>query len=125
MEFEIHVRAAALEHYHRALDLLPADARSDLPVAHNQLGIIYRTIGRLDDALFHYQESIRLYDGCGDHYQAAMVRYNVAHALLPDGRDADALDYARAALQGLQCYGDRAQRDIDKVQAMIRHIQSA
>lgn len=116
---------AALEHYHQALELLPADAVADLSAVHNQLGLIYQAIGQLDAALHHYQEDIRLCDDSGDHYGAAQTRYNVALALHGAGRRADALDYARAALQGYQRYGERAQRNIDKTQALIRMIEAA
>ncbi|WP_295440815.1 tetratricopeptide repeat protein [uncultured Thiodictyon sp.] len=115
----------ALGHYHQALDLLPADAVNSLSVAHNQLGMIYKNIGQLDQALPHYQQAIRLFEGAGDHHHAAAARYNVAIALLQANRHTDALDYARAALQGFQRYGERAQRDIDDAQALIRHIQAA
>jgi tetratricopeptide (TPR) repeat protein len=114
---------AALGHYHKALDLLPEDAVNDLSVTHNQLGVIYQNIGQVDAALRHYQKGISLFERAGDHYNAAATRENVALALLQADRRADALDYARAALQGFQRYGERAQHDIDKVQALIDHIQ--
>ena len=115
----------ALGHYHQALDLLPADAVNDLSVVHNQLGNIYDDIGQFDQALPHFQESIRLKEGADNHYGAALTRENVAIALLQANRHADALDYAQAALQGFQRYGERAQRNIDKVQTLIRRIQAA
>ncbi len=115
---------AALDHYHQALDLLPADAVNDLFVTHGQLGSIYKNIGGIDAAMPHYQEAIRLSGNSGDHYRAAETRHNVALALLQAGRRADALDYARAALRGYQRYGERAQRDIEQAQAMIDHLQA-
>jgi hypothetical protein len=73
----------------------------------------------------HFQQAIRLYEAAGNLYAAAQTRANVAVALLQANRHADALDYARAALQGFQRYGEQAQRDIDKVQALIRDIEAA
>jgi Tfp pilus assembly protein PilF len=85
--------------------------------------VIYKNIGQLDAALPRYQEAIRLDDRAGNNYGAAQTRYNVALARLEADRRADALDYARATLQGLQSYGERAQRNIDEVQALIHRIQ--
>jgi tetratricopeptide (TPR) repeat protein len=116
---------AALQHYHQALTLLPADAVNDLAVVHNQLGMIYGTIGQLEPALHHNQEYIRLNEEGGNHYGAARTRYNVAIDLLQAQRLPDALSYARAALRGFQRYGERAQRDIDKTQALIDRIEQA
>jgi tetratricopeptide (TPR) repeat protein len=116
---------AALQHYHQALALLPADAANDLAVTHNQLGMIYQNIGQLEPALRHYQECIRIRDEGGDHYGTAQTRYNVALALLQAQRLPDALAYARAALRGYQHYGERAQHDIDRTQALIDHIEQA
>ncbi len=122
VEVEAQIRAA-LGHYHQALELLPADAVNDRSVAHYQLGYIYLGIGRLDAALRHFQEVIHLCDDSGDHYGAASARFNVAIALLQANRRLDALDYARAALQGFQRYGGRAQDMIDQTQALIQDIQ--
>jgi tetratricopeptide (TPR) repeat protein len=102
---------------------LPTDAVKDLSVAHNALGVIYASIDQIDTALPHYQEDIRLCDSTGDRYGASQTRYNVALALLQADRRDDALDYARAALQGFQRHGERAQRYIDMAQALIRRIQ--
>ncbi len=123
-EVDTQVRAA-LDHYHQALALLPADSVNDLAVAHNQLGEIYRIVGQLEPALYHYQECIRISDEGGDHYIAAVTRYNVALALLQAKRHPDALAYARAALRGYQHYGERAQDKIDKTEALIAHIEQA
>jgi tetratricopeptide (TPR) repeat protein len=123
-EAEAQVKAA-LQHYHQALALLPADAVNDLAAVHNQLGMIYKNIGQLEPALHHYQEAIRVYEDSGDHYHAALVRYNVALALLQAQRLPDALAYARAALRGYQHYGERAQQEIGKTQALIDHIEQA
>ncbi len=73
---------AALQHYHQALTLLPADAVNDLWVTHTALGEIYRVFGQLELALKHAQEAIRISDEGGNHYGAAQTRYNVALALL-------------------------------------------
>jgi hypothetical protein len=74
-------------------------------------------------ALPHYQEAIRLAEGSRDYYSAARTRYNVALSLLRADRRADALDYASVALQGFQRSGERAERNIDKVQALPRDIE--
>ena len=72
------------------------------PVVHNQLGTIYRQAGDTRQALRHYQQSITYEEARGDTCGAGQIRYNIALLLAGDGRRADALLYARAALQRLR-----------------------
>ncbi len=110
----------ALEHYHQALALLPADAVNDLAVTHNQLGMIYRTIGQLEPALRHYRSASALMRRAETTTARAQRRPRPAPGPAPPR----ALAYARAALRGFQHYGEREQ-DIDQTQAFIDHIEQA
>jgi len=116
---------AALAAYQQALALLPANAVNDLAVAHNQLGMIYGTVGDFDRALPHYRECIRLAEGSGNLYQAGATRFNVALALLQSGRLTDAREYARAALRNFEPYGPGAAAETQRTQQLLAHIEQA
>lgn len=45
----------ALQYYNKALEMTPSNAVNGLAVTHNQLGLIYRDVGDLDQALSHYR----------------------------------------------------------------------
>ena len=53
-----HLNAAVMA-YHQSLQLLPADALADLAINHNQLGLIYSSVGDQSRALLHFQQSIQ------------------------------------------------------------------
>lgn len=114
---------AAVGFYQQALTLLPPNAIDDLAVAHNQLGIIYRSADDLDRALHHYRESIRYKEAAGNIYSAGETRCNVAIALANAGRLPDALLYAQAALRNFATYGDRAAEMIQRTQGLIAEIE--
>jgi tetratricopeptide (TPR) repeat protein len=110
----------ALRYCQEALGLTPADAVPDLEVLHNDLGVIYANAGDLDQALPHFQESIRYAEALGDLYGAASTRHNVAVLLAEGGRLGDARQYAEAALRNFEGYGDRA---ADRIQLTREWIQ--
>ena len=113
----------AVRRYQEALDLLPSDAVDDQAVTHNQLGETYRNAGDLDRALPHYRQAICYEEAQGNRYGAAQARFNVALALHSAGLQADALEYAHAALRGFESYGDRAAEDIRDTQELIEEIK--
>lgn len=110
----------ALRHYHTALEMIPGDAVDDLAVTHNQLGQIYRKSGEIDQAVLHYNQSIKYQEVQGNFYNAGGTRFNIA--LAQSNRIPDALDYARAALQNFEMYGDRAADMIDKTKKLIQGL---
>lgn len=120
-ELLIHFNAAS-KSYHRALDMLPKNAVSDLAVTHNQLGILYM-YEDVDRSLHHYRHSIRYEEMQGNMYGAAMTRVNVAFALLYAGRLQDALEYADSALHNYETFGDRAANKIKETREFIVRIQ--
>jgi len=112
----------AVTRYHEALDLLPADAASDLAVPHNALGAIYAEAGDLNRAVQHYQEAVQRFDHADDPFNAASTRFNVAIDLFNAGRRADALEYAEEALRGFEHYGEGAAEMIERTRGLIAEI---
>jgi tetratricopeptide (TPR) repeat protein len=115
----------ALDGYQQALDLLPADDAENLATTHNQIGIIYHQAGDTRRALHHYQQAIKFREARGDIYGAGQTRYNIALLLQEDGRPADALHYARAALNDFQRVGPGAAQDVAKAQALITDLEQS
>jgi tetratricopeptide (TPR) repeat protein len=115
----------ALNGYQQALDLFPADDAEDLAITHNQIGILYRQGGDTRRALHHYQQSIKYRDARGDVYGTGQTRYNIALLLLDDGRPADALHYARAALHDYERVGPGADQQAAVARALITELQQA
>jgi tetratricopeptide (TPR) repeat protein len=116
---------AALEAYHKALDLTPADAAESRALNHHMLGVVYSTVGDIDRALPHYREAIRYRERQGDNYRAAQTRFNVALALAQTGRLQDAREYALAARAGYGSFGPAAAMEVQKAQELIEQIDHA
>lgn len=114
----------ALRLFHEALDLLPADAVEDLATMHNLFGNVYGTAGELDRAVHHFRKAVQLQEQAGNLYQAAQARHNIAIAFFAAGRQADALEYAEAALRGLEFYGTGAGEEwIENTRGLIAKIR--
>jgi len=112
----------AVKYYQDALELLPDNAVNDLAATHNNLGTIYREVGDLEPALFHYREAIRYMEMAGNIYSAGITRRNVAIALVKANRLPDALEYARAALQNFQSYPQGTEEQIQMTEELIENI---
>lgn len=97
----------------------------DLAVAHNALGVIYKSAGDLDRALPHYREAIRYFEIAGHLYNAATTRFNAAIGLATSGRHQEALLYAQAALRNFTEYGEGAAADVQQTQRLIAAIEQA
>lgn len=82
--------SAALTQYRLAAKLGASDAEIRARVAQN-LGILASVQGRLDQAIEHYHEALRLYEARGDHYGQAMAHHNLG-MVYADRRDWDAAD---------------------------------
>jgi tetratricopeptide (TPR) repeat protein len=114
---------AALDGYHQALGLFPADDAKDLGGVNGQLGNLYSQTGDTRQALGHYQQALKHHEARGDIYAAGLTRYNIALVLARDGRASDALHYARAALHDFQRVGPGAGRDTADTQALIAELE--
>jgi tetratricopeptide (TPR) repeat protein len=113
----------ALDRLQQALALLPPDDAEDLAAVHGQLGNIYRMAGDTRQALRHYQQSIAHEEARGNTYGAGRTRFNIALLLEGDGRRADALLYARAALSDFERVGSGATQQATKTQDLITRLE--
>jgi len=113
----------AVKYYQDALKLLPDNAVNDLAGNHNNLGEIYRNVGDLERALYHYREAIRYLETASDFYNAGGTRFNVALALAQANRLPDALEYARAARRNYQSYPQGTEEMIQRTEGLIGEIE--
>ena len=113
----------ALDRLQQALALFPADDAQDRAGIHNQIGNIYSVVGDTRQALRHYQQSIQYKEARGDTYGAGTTRYNIALLLADDGRRADALLYARAALSDFENVGPGAAQDAAQTRDLITRLE--
>jgi tetratricopeptide (TPR) repeat protein len=114
---------AALDGYHQALGVLPADDAEDLAAVHNQLGNVYHVTGDIRRALHHYQQAIKHDEARGYTYGTGQTRFNIALLLQDDGRPGDALLYARAALHDFERTGPGAARDAAQARGLITELE--
>ena len=110
--------------YEQALNMTPATAITERGVIH-QLGNVYDDAGEVNNALYHYRQSIRYADEAGNISSAGLRRHNVAIALHSAGRLDDARAYAVAALANFQTFGDRAADRIERSLRLIARIDQA
>lgn len=121
-EFIRHL-SDALRLYHESLEVLPIDAVNELAVIHNDLGSLYGEVGDIDRSLHHLRKTLHFDEAHGELYGAALTRFNIANSLLRSGRQADALEYAEAALLGFESYGERAKEMIERTRGLIAEIR--
>lgn len=123
-EFErlTYLRAAAAARQ-EVLALTPGDAVGLLADTHRQLGLIYDAMEDLSRTRHHHQRAIRFYEAGGDLYGAAQSRFGLALALADRERLEEALEWARAALNDFESYGDRAADKVTAAQELIDLIQ--
>ena len=114
---------AALRHYQQALDLFPADDHQNRGVVENSLGAIHARAGDARPALRHYQQAIRHHEARGNAYVAGLTRLNIAHLLTADGRLADALHYARAALHNFAQAGPGAAAETATAEQLVADLE--
>ncbi len=121
-EFLAHLNEAE-SCYQQALEHFPVDAVDELAVTHNQLGMIYSTVGNVKRTVAHLRDAIRYLEKQGDVYKASKARFNVAVALANAGRPQDALEYAKAALRGFESYDESAADMIQRTRQLIERIR--
>ena len=88
----------ALRGYQESLDLARPDDHAARGGREHQLGVVYGRAGDIGQALRHYQRAIGHHEATGNIYGAGQARFNVALFLAGNGRNREALPYARAAL---------------------------
>jgi tetratricopeptide (TPR) repeat protein len=88
----------ALRGYQESLDLARPDDHAARGGREHQLGVVYGRAGDIGQALRHYQRAIGHHEATGNIYGAGQARFNVALFLAGNGRNSEALPYARAAL---------------------------
>jgi tetratricopeptide (TPR) repeat protein len=116
-----YVKTAA-KYYRESLDLLHADAASDVSVLHGQLGVVYGLLAEShDQALEHWYKAIRSADAIGDVYRASGIRNNIAILLHGRGKHLDARDYIISALAAL----DREGIDAPELRSSMASLQRA
>ncbi len=86
----------ALEHMKRAESL--TSNKGDLMYIYNQIGIIYKGMGYLDDALLYYSRSLSLARDLGNKSTQASVLNNIAGIYRDKGELDKALDYYEESL---------------------------
>ena len=101
----------ALAGYQRALAMASRRRPEDLAARTTSSASSTAQAGDTRQALRHYQQSIAHEEARGDTYGAGQTRYNIALLLAGDGRRADALLYARAALSDFEKVGPGAAQD--------------
>jgi tetratricopeptide (TPR) repeat protein len=106
---------AALDGYLQVLDLTPADDHEIRGISEHQLGIVFREAGDTGQALRHFQRSIQHEEGRGNIHGAGLTRHGIAVLLGSDGRNSDALHYARAALDNFRRVGPGAAADVERL----------
>jgi tetratricopeptide (TPR) repeat protein len=87
----------ALEHMRRA-ERLTSD-KEDLMYIYNQIGLIYRRMGYLDDALLYYNRSLSLARDLGNKSMQASVLNNIAGIYNNKGELDKALEYYEESLR--------------------------
>jgi tetratricopeptide (TPR) repeat protein len=87
----------ALEHMKRA-ERLTSD-KEDLMYIYNQIGLIYRSMGYLDDALLYYSRSLSLAIDLEDESMQASVLNNIAGIYYNKGELDKALGYLEESLR--------------------------
>jgi tetratricopeptide (TPR) repeat protein len=87
----------ALEHMKRA-EILTSN-RDDLVYIYNEIGMIYRTMGYLDEALLYYNRSLSLARDLGDRRAQASLLNNIALIYDVKGESDKALGYYEESIR--------------------------
>jgi tetratricopeptide (TPR) repeat protein len=115
--------SAAMDGYQQALDLVPDDDSAYLSRIHRRIGNLFAQAGDTRVALLHFQKSLAHDEARGNTFGAGQTRHNIAAMLAADGRPADALLYARAALHDFEGLGPGAAEDVAATQGLIADIE--
>jgi len=114
---------AALRSYQQSLDLTPDNDHRARARRENYLGNVFGAAGENGQALRHYQRSIQHAEASGNIYASGQGRYNIALILANDGRNGDALHYARAALDNFRQVGPGAAASTANAEQLITTLE--
>jgi tetratricopeptide (TPR) repeat protein len=113
----------ALRHYQQSLDLTPVVDHQTRAVIESHFGGIYHRAGDNRQALLHYQQSIQHKEARDDVYGAGETRFNIAILLGDANRAAEALLYARAALDNFRQTGPGAADKVAIAESLIADLE--
>ena len=116
---------AALRAYRESLDAFGADDLASLAVTHNQLGVVFRRGGAVDQALAHYRQSIAFEEQAQNPFGAAQTRLNIGLMLLGADRLSEARAYAVAARDQLRQLGPGAAELLQDTENLLADIDAA
>jgi hypothetical protein len=115
--------STALRNYQQSLDLTPADDHETRAITEGHLASVFAQAGDTGEALRRYQRSLKHKEAREDLQGAGLTRHNIAALLGNDGRFADALLYARAALDNFQQAGPSAADRADLARGLIAQLE--
>lgn len=109
----------AIEHYERALELTPPEAKESLAYKYMNLGTVYAMVGARAEARASFDAAIKAAEEASQVRIAGYARIKIA-ALLMEGGDPDgASRFARRALDDLETVGPSADRVREAALQMI------
>lgn len=104
---EDYIDRALVEYTAASYHLEQAGHRQFKASVENNVGFLFATIGRFDEAHEHLTRAHRLLVSVGDHGGAACAQDTRAQAFLIEGKYADAERFARRAVQALNHGGEQ------------------
>jgi tetratricopeptide (TPR) repeat protein len=113
----------ALRGYQESLDLARPDDHAARGGREHQLGVVYGRAGDIGQALRHYQRAIGHHEATGNIYGAGKARFNVALFLAGNGRNSEALPYARAALDNFRKTGPGGASEAAVAERLCKSLQ--
>ena len=129
VDLHAHLITAA-QYYTEALGATPTDAGHRVATILNQMGVIMSELGNIligdtwqDEAIAHFNNSIRILEALSDRVRAAGVRFNAAGAMLRANRLADAWQYAAASTQDFDSCN--SPQDVAKAGKLLVQIEAA
>lgn len=119
----LHHLLTAQDFFQKGLELLPPDAVDPLAVLHRRLGNIYRYMGDLVRARYHFCKSLHYDEMQKNFYDAAGTRVCIALTFAQASQFEEALLYAQTAAKICKTFGKIMTTELQKTQELIAHIE--